>query len=198
MKAQQPTHTGLLFGSFNPVHTGHLIIAQYFIQYTSIEEVWFVLSPQNPFKTDESMLDEQSRMQLLQKAIDGNDRFRLCDVELDMPLPSYTINTLKKIQETYPEKLFTLLIGSDNLASFDQWKDYRDILSLVNVYVYPRPDTDDTAFASHPSVTLTGAPRLEISSTRIREAIMEGKEPRYLVPEPVLKMIKESGYYNRL
>lgn len=190
--------TGLLFGSFNPVHTGHLIIAQHFVQHTAIGEVWFVLSPKNPFKTGEEMLSENGRLELLQKAVEDNPAFRVCDIELTMDRPSFTIHTLKKLKTLHPERDFVLLIGSDNLDAFDQWKDYEEILSLLTVYVYPRSENPVSTFLDRYNVTLINAPRLEISSTGIRQDLSEGKDPRYLLPEKVLGCIRENGYYQAL
>ncbi len=187
--------TGLLFGSFNPVHTGHLIIAQHFVQHTAIRDVWFVLSPQNPFKTGEKMLSEEDRLNLLRLAVEDNPSFRACDIELSMNKPSFTINTLKKLKTLYPERDFILLIGSDNLDAFDQWKNYREVLSLLTIYVYPRSDKPASPFLDLPNVKLIEAPRIEISSSGIRKDLAEGKDNRYLLPDKVLEHIKEKKYY---
>ncbi len=186
---------GLFFGSFNPVHTGHLIIANHFVQHTEIENIWFILSPQNPFKTNDEMLDHEKRLELLDLALEGNENFEVCDVELKMGRPSYTIHTVKKLQVTFPDHRFILIIGSDNLDDFDKWKDFEELLSLVSIYVYPRPGHSESPFLSHPSVSLVDAPRIDISSTQIRKAFIEGKLPRYLLPEKVLKRIFENRYY---
>jgi len=192
----QPKKTiGLLFGSFNPVHTGHLVIANHFVQYTDIEYIWFVLSPQNPFKTNEEILHQEKRLGLLELALEGNEYFEACDIELKMGRPSYTVHTIKKLQATFPGHKFILIIGSDNLDDFDKWKDYEELLSLVNIYVYPRPGHSDSPFLSHPAVKLVEAPRMDISSTQIRKALSEGKLPRYLLPERVLQRILENRYY---
>ncbi|MFP4064968.1 MAG: nicotinate (nicotinamide) nucleotide adenylyltransferase [Bacteroidales bacterium] len=187
--------TGLLFGSFNPVHTGHLIIAQHFVQHTEVGEVWFVLSPQNPFKTEEEMLSEEGRMELLRLAVEDNPSFRICDIELFMEKPSYTIHTIKRLKTLHPERAFVLLIGSDNLEAFDQWKNYEEILSLLTVFVYPRSDDQASPFSTRPNVRPIDAPRLEISSTGIRQDLAKSKDPRYLLPEKVRKCILEKGYY---
>ena len=187
--------TGLLFGSFNPVHTGHLIIAQHFVQHTGIREVWFVLSPQNPFKTGEEMLSEEGRFKLLRKAVEDNPAFRACDTELSMEKPSYTIHTLNKLKTLHPERDFVLLIGSDNLDAFNQWKNYEEILSLLTIYVYPRSDNPASPFLDRPNVTLIEAPRLEISSTSIRQDLASAKDPRYLLPDKVLDCIRKNEYY---
>ncbi len=185
--------TGLFFGSFNPVHTGHLIIANHFVQYTDIESIWFVLSPLNPFKTGEKMLGNDERLELLHMALYDNEAFRVCDIELTMETPSYSIHTIKKLQHEHPVHSFVLLIGSDNLDEFDRWKDYLEILERVNVYVYPRGTGSNSPFLSHPSVKYIDAPRIDISSTAIRKAIHSGRDVRYLVPDKVLQRIREKG-----
>lgn len=187
--------TGLLFGSFNPVHTGHLIIANYFVENTAVDDVWFVLSPQNPFKTEEKMLDDRARLSLLELATKDNPAFSVCDLELDMPKPSYTLHTLKALREKYPEREFILMIGSDNLEAFDKWKDYEKLLDLIKIYVYPRSAEVKSPFLSHPNVSLIRAPLLEISSSSIRQALRGGKNPRYLLPDSVLEHIREHGYF---
>ena len=187
--------TGLLFGSFNPVHTGHLIIAQHVVQHTEVCDVWFVLSPQNPFKTGEGMLSDKERLELLHLAVEDNPAFRACDIELTMKKPSYTIHTLKKLKALYPERDFILLIGSDNLDAFDLWKNYQEILSLLTIYVYPRSDKPVSPFFDLPDVKLIEAPRIEISSSGIRKELAEDRNPRYLLPDKVLEHIQEKKYY---
>ncbi len=195
MSDQKKNITGLLFGSFNPVHTGHLIIANYFIQHTDIDDVWFVLSPQNPFKTGEKLLEDNKRLELLHLAVSDNAHFQVCDIELSMEKPSFTIHTIKKLRTQHPEQSFVLLIGSDNLDEFEKWKDYKEILSMVMIYVYPRRDEASSKLLAHPSIKLVDAPRIDISSTQIREDIGSGRQPRYLLPDSVLKEITDKRYY---
>ncbi len=195
MAHPEKTITGLFFGSFNPVHTGHLIIANHFIQYTDIEEVWFVITPQNPHKTENQLLDEKERLDLLNLAILGNPCFFPCDVEFTMEKPSYSIHTIKKLQKEHPERIFLLLIGSDNLQFFDTWKDHEEIIARLNIRVYPRTVNIKSPFLSHPAVSLVNAPLLEISSSAIRKAIAAGKEPRYMLPDVVLDRIIQRGFY---
>ncbi len=195
MSDQKRNKTGLLFGSFNPVHTGHLIIASHFVQHTDLDEIWFVLSPQNPFKTDKKMLEDNKRMELLRLAISDNPNFHICDVEFSMKKPSYTVHTLKKLQLQHPEREFVLLIGTDNLNEFDQWKNYQEILSMVMIYVYPRRDDASSHLVSHKAIKLVDAPLIEISSTQIREEFKLGRKPRYLVPDKVFKTITDKHYY---
>lgn len=195
MMTLHKTITGLFFGSFNPVHTGHLIIADYFVQNTDIEKVWFVLSPQNPFKTGEVLLEEKSRMELLKLAICDNENFYACGVELEMERPSYSVDTIKKLKNDHPDHQFVLLIGSDNLVAFDRWKSYEKILEMIKIYVYPRRTGSESVFLSNPAVSLVNAPRIDISSTQIRDTLKIGKLPRYLLPDIVLKRISENNYY---
>ena len=195
MNDRKRKKTGLLFGSFNPVHTGHLIIASHFLQHTDLKEVWFVLSPQNPFKTEEDLLQDSKRLELLHLAVDDNVRFRICDIELSMDKPSFTIHTIKKLQKEYPDRDFVLLIGSDNLNEFDRWKNHEEILSTVKIYVYPRKGKVSSRFSSHPSIKMVDAPRIDISSTQIRKDFQLGREPRYLLPDKVLQKIKDKKHY---
>jgi nicotinate-nucleotide adenylyltransferase len=187
--------TGLLFGSFNPIHTGHLVIAQYIWQHTALEEVWFVVSPQNPLKPGQEFLAEKERLELVKLGISGNPAFQASDIEFGMDSPSYTVRTLKKLIETHQERAFFLIIGSDNLEVFDQWKDYKEILEMVGMFVYPRPGHAGKPAVSHTGIVPVQAPLLEISSTRIREMIRAGKDPRYMLPEKVYERIVEKGYY---
>ncbi|MFO7998592.1 MAG: nicotinate (nicotinamide) nucleotide adenylyltransferase [Bacteroidales bacterium] len=195
MKTGKKTTTGLLFGSFNPIHTGHLIIAQHMLAFEGLEAVWFVVSPQNPLKTGDQLLPEHLRLELVNLALEKNSRFSPCDMELQMGTPSYTIRTLKKLSEAYPEREFVLLIGSDNLAVFDQWKDYREIMDMIQILVYPRPGTKGRPPVSHPHITRVKAPLLEISSSHIRRMVGQGKDPRYLLPEKVYERIIRESYY---
>lgn len=187
--------TGLLFGSFNPIHTGHLVIAQHIWQYTALEEVWFVVSPQNPLKPGQEFLAEKDRLKLVKLGISGNPAFHASDIEFGMGSPSYTVHTLKKLTDRHPGREFFLVIGSDNLEVFDQWKDYEEILDMVGIFVYPRPGHTGKPAVSHPGIVPVQAPLLEVSSTRIREMIQAGKDPRYLLPEKVYKRIIKKGYY---
>ncbi len=192
------TTTGLFFGSFNPVHIGHLIIANHFVTHTDIDAVWFVLSPQNPLKTSSNMLPDEERLELLELAVEDNPDFLASDIELQMPRPSYTVRTIELLLEKFPERQFVLLIGSDNLDVFDQWKDHERLPELLPIYVYPRsPDAASSAFLDHPRISLKEAPLLEISSSKIRQMVREGRPPRYLLPDKVLERIRERGSYER-
>ncbi len=187
--------TGLLFGSFNPIHTGHLIIASYMAEYTDLDEVWFVVSPHNPLKEKSSLLPDHHRLTMVNLAIEDDARFRASGIEFKMPQPSYTIDTLTYLSEKHPRKEFVLIAGSDNLASFHRWKNYEELLGQYSIYIYPRPDTPATRFDDHPSVSFIGAPLMTISSSFIREGIREHKNMRHFLPEKVWKYIEEMHFY---
>jgi nicotinate-nucleotide adenylyltransferase len=187
---------GLLFGSFNPIHTGHLLIANYMVEYTHLDKIWFVVSPQNPFKTNEYLLDENLRLQMTELAIADDDRFEACNIEFKLPKPNYTYLTLSTLTEEYPEYQFTPIIGGDNLQSFHLWKDYQTILSQYQVFVYRRAGFhENPLLANHPKISLYEVPLLNISSTYIRETLQAGKSIRYLVPKLVKEFIDEKGLY---
>lgn len=187
---------GLFFGSFNPVHTGHLLIANYFTQFAGFDKIWFVVSPQNPFKVKDELLDEQVRLHLLQLAVDGDKRFEVSEVEFGLERPSYTVNTLRYLREQYPNDTFCPIIGGDNLQSFHLWKDYKDILAHHEVYVYRRVGFhENPLLANHPAIKIFEVPLLNISSTYIREMIQAGKSIKYLVPERVEEYIKKERLY---
>lgn len=195
MTTGKTTKTGLFFGSFDPIHTGHLIIAQYFIEFSDLDQVWFVITPQNPFKVNHNLLPDKQRLELAELAIDNNPKFSVCDVELKLDTPSYTINTLRKIQEIYPGQTFVMIMGSDNLGSFNHWKDYKEILKGFKIYVYPRAEHPSNPLKNRPEIHVFEAPYLEISSSNIRDMIANKRRPRYLLPERVLQKIEDAGYY---
>jgi nicotinate-nucleotide adenylyltransferase len=186
--------TGLFPGSFNPVHLGHLIIAHHLLQYTDLNEIWFVISPQNPLKDNSDLLSEGIRLELLKLAIDTQPGFILCERELSMDRPSYTYKTLEVLKNENPERDFVLIIGSDNLEVFDQWKEYKKILAGTDIYVYPRKGMQGSAFIEYPRVKAVDAPMIEISSTFIREAFHAGRDPRFMLPEKVFRKIKEQNF----
>jgi nicotinate-nucleotide adenylyltransferase len=187
---------GLFFGSFNPIHIGHLIIANFMADYAQLDQIWFVVSPQNPFKVNDELLDETKRLQLLDMAIAGDQRFKTCDIEFNLPKPSYTEHTLQQLREQFPDNNFTLIIGGDNLKNFHSWKNYTEILANHSVYVYARVGiVDKPLLANHPKIKLFEVPLLNISSTYIRESILAGKSVRYLVPEAVREEIAKKQYY---
>lgn len=186
---------GLYFGSFNPIHNGHLSIAKYILKKTDLEEIWFVVSPQSPFKKESSLLDDDFRFKMVQLAIKNYQRIHACDIEFTLPKPSYTIDTLNAIQEKFPKNTFSLIIGSDNLESFPKWKDYRKIIDNYKIFVYPRSGFDGGKLKTHSSVCLINAPLYDISSTWIREIIKSGKDVKGYMPERVLSYIEKMGFY---
>ena len=189
---------GLFFGSFNPVHVGHLVLANYMLEFTDLERVWFVISPHNPLKKKASLLHERHRLQLVQAAIGNNNRMKASDVEFRLPQPSYTVNTLAHLQEKYPGHRFALIMGADNLAGFHKWKNYEAILEHYELYVYPRQDGfPETELSAHPHVKLIPAPRIEISSTMIRQGIKDKKDLRYFLAPAVWAYIKEMHFYEK-
>jgi len=188
---------GLFFGSFNPVHNGHMIIANYILEYTELEQIFFVVSPQNPFKEKANLLEDYHRLALIREAIGENDKFHACDIEFKMPKPSYTIDTLTYLKEKYPEKYFSLIMGSDNLQNFHKWKNANQIIENHILYIYPRPGFDDTKFKEVKNITLIKAPLMEISATFIRNAVKEKKDIRYFLPEKAWKYLKEMHFYEK-
>jgi nicotinate-nucleotide adenylyltransferase len=186
---------GLFFGSFNPIHTGHLIIASAIAEEANLEKIWFVVSPQNPFKPSKSLLHEFDRYDMVQAAIADNHRLMVTDVEFHLPRPSFTIHTLDHLRAKYPEKKFSLIIGQDNLESFHKWKEPDRILESCNLLVYPRPDAKANELLLHPAVKMVNAPLMDISATYIRNLVKKKKSIRYLVPEPVAELILRKGYY---
>ena len=187
---------GLLFGSFNPIHIGHLIIANIMLTHADLKEVWFVVSPQNPLKKNKSLLHEFDRYDMVQRAVADNYNFKVSDVEFHMPRPSYTIDTLTYLQEKHPDKEFALIIGEDNLTQFTNWKNYDKILEYFWLYVYPRPYTEVSELKNHGKVKLIDAPLLDISATYIRDCVRAHKSIKYLVPEAVENLILEKGFYS--
>jgi nicotinate-nucleotide adenylyltransferase len=186
---------GLFFGSFNPVHAGHLILANYMAEYTPLEEVWMVVSPHNPLKDKASLLHQQKRLNLVDVAIEPYSAIRSSNIEFTLPLPSYTVNTLAHLKEKYPQHTFSLIMGQDNLATLHKWKNYEVILQHHKIYVYPRHGVEAGPLDEHPAIILTEAPIIEISSTFLRQAIKEGKEVRYFFPPGVWEELEASGYY---
>jgi nicotinate-nucleotide adenylyltransferase len=176
---------GLLFGSFNPIHIGHLILAEHFATRTDLAEVWLVVSPQNPFKVGAELLPEAQRLHYVEQAIAGNTRLRAEAIEFELPRPSYTIATLDALRARHPDTDFVLLMGGDNLLGLPRWQQAERILSEVDIYVYPRPGTTLPDLAPFPRVRVMQAPLLDISATYVRESLRTGRSIRYLVPAVV-------------
>ncbi|WP_242923678.1 nicotinate (nicotinamide) nucleotide adenylyltransferase [Pontibacter liquoris] len=186
---------GLLFGSFNPIHTGHLILANYMATNTDLDTVWLVVSPQNPFKPSNTLLHEFDRLQMVTLAIADNPNLNVSNIEFSMPRPSYTIDTLTYLQDKYPSYEFVLLMGEDNLPLFPKWKNADRILEYHRVYIYPRSGSVTVALPEMPNVTFVKAPILDISATFIRNCIREEKDIKYLVPDEVADYIKVHKLY---
>lgn len=186
---------GLFFGSFNPIHTGHLIIADYVALYSDLSEVWLVVTPQNPLKKKASLANDHDRLHLAQIAIENNPRLKVSSIEFSLPKPSYTIDTLAYLKEKYPEKTFCLIMGGDNLQNIEKWKNYEQLLSAHDIYLYHRKGFDEINQEHTSRVTFLDAPILDISSTMIRDRIREGKSIRYLVPDVVCDYVEGSNMY---
>lgn len=190
--------TGLFFGSFNPIHVGHLILAQNILNEQNLDEIWFVVSPQNPFKSKSTLLSEHHRLSMVREAIKDNPKFRASDIEFKLPQPSYTIHTLLHLEEKYPGKSFYLIMGSDNVEGLHKWKNYEQIVNHYKILVYPRPGSKQvTEIQSNPNIIFTHAPVMEISSSFIREEIKKGNDVRYMLTEPVYQYIQEMHFYKK-
>ncbi|MBA4145231.1 MAG: nicotinic acid mononucleotide adenylyltransferase [Azospira oryzae] len=187
--------TGLFFGSFNPIHMGHLILANVMAENTDLAKVWFVVSPQNPLKPSKGLLHEFDRFDMVKAAVADNYKLEVSDVEFHLPKPSYTIDTLTHLREKFPNKEFKVIIGEDNLEIFRKWKNYEQILEHYGLYVYPRPHVTNSELRRHPHVKMVDAPLLDISATYIRNCIKNNKSIRYLVPQAVEQMIKAKHFY---
>ena len=189
-------HIGLYFGSFNPIHVGHLIIANHVLNETSINKIWFVVSPQNPFKESKTLLNEFDRLHLVRLATQDDNRIKSSDIEFHLPKPSYTSNTLTFLSERYPEHQFALIMGSDSYQNLDKWKNYETIVNNYPVYVYKREGYEiRKAFDKEP--VILNAPVIQISASQIRENIKSGKSIRYLVPEIVREEIETRKFYKQ-
>ncbi len=187
---------GLYFGSFNPIHVGHLIIANHVLNETENDKLWFVVTPQNPFKKENSLLNEYHRLKLVQIAIEEDNRIKAVDIEFSLPKPSYTAATLMYLAEKYPEHSFRIIMGSDSFQNLHKWKNAEFIIKNYKIYVYIRPgfEIQNTLGAN---LQVLDAPLLQLSSTQIRQNIKEGKSVRYLLPNKVLEEIEKGNYYKR-
>lgn len=186
---------GLFFGSFNPVHIGHLAIANYVVEFSGIQQVWFVVSPHNPLKKKNTLLADYHRLELLHRAIGDDPRLRVSDVEFKMPRPSYTIDTLAVLSEKYPVHHFSIIMGSDGLETFDKWKNAEQIITRFPRVIYPRPGYPQSRFADHPNCIWVDAPLMDISSSFVREGIKKGKDLRYFLHPCVWSYIDEMQFY---
>ena len=190
---------GLYFGTFNPIHIGHLIIANYMVENSDLDEIWMVVTPHNPFKKKSSLLDNHHRLEMVYMATEDYEKIIPSDIEFNLPQPNYTIFTLANLSEKYPNYNFNLIMGEDNLKSLHKWKNYEAILEDYQVYVYPRISEGkvETQFDNHPKIHRVSAPIIEISSTMIRNGIKEGKNMRPLLSNKVWKYVDEMNFYKK-
>lgn len=194
----QPKRIGLFFGSFNPVHVGHLIIAEYMATRTDLEQVWFVVSPHNPLKNRATLANDFDRLHMVQLAIDDNPRLRVSNIEFSLPKPSFTIDTMVYLHEKYPQHQFSLIMGSDNLSGIKKWKNYELLLQRYTIHIYKREETSAGQPLDVPAdIRLYDVPMMDISSTYIRQCIASGLSIRYMVPEPVFQFLDGSRLYRQ-
>ncbi|MCX7546447.1 nicotinate (nicotinamide) nucleotide adenylyltransferase [Xanthomarina sp. F1114] len=188
---------GLFFGSFNPIHIGHLIIANHMVEHSDLDKIWFVVTPHNPFKKKSTLLDNYQRLEMVYRATKDYDNLDPSNIEFNLPQPNYTINTLVYLEEKYPTYEFSLIMGEDNLKSFHKWKNYELILESHDIYTYPRisKGSIETQFHGHKRIHHVQAPIMEISSTFIRKSIKADKNVRPMLPEAVWKYIDEMSFY---
>ena len=188
---------GLFFGSFNPIHVGHLVIANYMVEFGPLDQVWFVITPHSPFKEKKSLLEDHHRYQMVDRAVEDYPYLKACDIEFGLPQPNYTINTMTYLEEKYPKHEFALIMGEDNLKSFHKWKNYELLLANHDILVYPRVGSGEihTQFDDHPKIEHVSAPIMEISSTFIRKAVKAGKNIRPMLPHSVWIYLDEMNFY---
>jgi nicotinate-nucleotide adenylyltransferase len=191
---------GLYFGSFNPIHVGHLAIANHMVEFSDLDEVWFVITPHNPHKKKKTLLDDIHRLAMVRIAVEEYQKLQASTIEFDLPQPNYTVNTLAHLEEKYPEQHFCLIMGEDNLKSLHKWKNYEVLLERYQIYVYPRIGEAvklHPSISSSTSITKVAAPIMEISSTFIRKAIKEKKNIRPLLPQNVWEYLDEMNFYRK-
>ena len=200
-------NVGLFFGSFNPIHVGHLIIADHMANHSELDEVWLVVSPQNPLKEKKSLLADHHRLALVREAVDSNLKLKASDIEFKLPIPSYTVSTLVYLKEKHPSYNFSLIMGEDNIRTLHKWYNYENIIDQNKIYVYPRvlttqelnapkEDKEDNGLMKHPNVRfLVDSPVMKVSSSFIRNEIKAGNDVRYLLTEPVYKYVDEMNFY---
>lgn len=188
---------GLYFGSFNPIHSGHLVIAGYMAEFSDLKQVWMVVSPHNPLKPAGTLLQDYHRFHLVELGIGNNKKLKASKIEFELARPSYTVVTLAYLQDKYPKHEFSLIMGADNLENLHKWKNFELILEHHDIYVYPRPNHDGGNLKDHPRVKWIDAPLMELSSSFIRKSIKEGKDVRYMMPETVGDYIDEMNFYKK-
>lgn len=188
---------GLFFGSFNPIHIGHLAIANYMVEYSDIDQLWFIISPQNPFKKKSSLLADYHRLEMVNMAIADYPKFRASDIEFKLPKPSFSIDTLAYLHEKYPQHSFVLIIGSDQLPTFDKWKNFEEIIANYTRYIYPRPGSEKYRLNPVENAQWFDAPRLDISSSFVRQSIKQKKELSFFLPPRVFDYIRQMHFYEK-
>ena len=188
---------GLYFGTFNPIHIGHLIIANHMVEFSDLDEVWFVVTPHNPHKKKNTLLEDHHRLAMVRIAVDEYPKLQASNVEFDLPQPNYTVNTLAYLEEKYPKNNFCLIMGEDNLKSLHKWKNYEVILERYSIYVYPRISEGkvERQFENHEKIKKVAAPIIELSSTFIRQGIKDGKNIRPMLSADVWKYLDEMNFY---
>ena len=189
---------GLFFGSFNPIHLGHLAVANFFAQNSNLAEVWLVISPQSPFKEKSSLMENHHRLAMVELAIEGNQKLKACSEEFDLPTPNYTVESLQHLKKKYPENQFTLLMGQDNMAKFERWKEHNQILEQCHLFVYPRSQSDKipTRLLKHPKIHYFEADLMEVSATEIRNAIKNKKPLTNLIPDQIEEYFEKFNPYH--
>jgi len=187
---------GLYFGSFNPIHIGHLAIANYMLEFTDLDKIWFIISPHNPLKEKKSLLPDYHRLEMVHLALSDDYDMKANNIEFKLPQPSYTIDTMTYLQEKYPKNDFAIIMGGDSLGSLHKWKNYESMIKQYQVYVYARPDADHNNI-THPNIKVFHAPQMEISASFIRNSIKEGKNIRYFLPAKVWEYIQEMHFYEK-
>lgn len=192
---KQKSKIGLFFGSFNPIHNGHLMIASYMVEFTGLSQVWFVVSPQNPFKEKNTLLADHHRLVLVNLVAEDDRRFKSSNIEFKLPKPSYTIDTLTYLAEKNPSKEFILIAGSDIFPTFHKWKNWEELMKQYAFLIYPRPGFQENKLSANSAFHIVNAPQITISSSFIRAGIKEGKNMRYFLPEKVWSYIKEMNFY---
>ena len=186
---------GLYFGTFNPIHVGHMAIANYLVEFTSIDQLWFVVSPQNPHKKKQNLLNDYHRLEMVHRAVDNDNRFRVSNIEFSLPKPSYTIDTLAYLKDKFPEHHFKIIMGSDNLEKFHKWKNHQQIVDNYGLIIYPRPGFEPSEYQLPTETEIAKAPQMEISSTFIRKAIRAGKDVRHFLPQKTWEYLDEMNFY---
>ncbi len=187
---------GLFFGTYNPVHVGHMVIANYMVEFTDLDQLWFVVTPQNPFKLKESMLADFDRLHLVNLAIGNDLRMKASDIEFNLPKPNYTSTTLSYLKEKFPQHEFSLIMGADNLNHFHKWQNYQEIIKAHDLYVYPRMDSNEGGeLKNHYKVNYVDAPIMKISSSFIRDSIKNNQDVQHFMPEKVAQYIDEMSFY---